>query len=91
MAKSKIEIKVESPTPEQVKAARLEAGLSQTAAANLIHCHWQAWVKWEHYDKTDKAQSRRMHPGLWELFQIKAAKLKGKKRKPKAETAGPAD
>lgn len=88
MAKSKIETKIESPTPEQVKAARLEAGLSQTGAAALIYCHWQAWVKWEHYDKTDKAQSRRMHPGLWELFQIKAAKLK---RKEKRKVAGSAD
>lgn len=57
-----------NPTPEQIRQARSAAGLSQAAAANLIHGTERAWQEWE-------AGNRRMHPGLWELFQIKANRL----------------
>lgn len=53
-----------TPTPEAIRAAREAAGLSQTAAAALIHSSLGAWQKWEQGD-------RRMHPAFWELFQIK--------------------
>ena len=47
-------------------AAREAAGLSQTAAAALIHCTLRGWQEWE-------AGNRRMHPAFWELFRIKSA------------------
>lgn len=53
-----------NPTPEEIRAARGALGLSQRAAADLIHGTERAWQEWE-------AGNRRMHPGLWELFQIK--------------------
>lgn len=59
---------VRHPTPETIRAARLAAGLTQTAAAALIHGTMRAWQDWE-------AGARRMHPGLWELFQVKVLQL----------------
>lgn len=56
------------PTPDELRAARLEIGLSQTSAAALVHSALRSWQQWE-------AGDRRMHPGLWELFSIKAEKL----------------
>jgi len=55
-----------SPMPREVRAAREAAGLSQTAAAELVHSKLRTWQQWE-------AGDRRMHPGLWELFRIKMA------------------
>lgn len=56
-----------NPRPEAVRAARQAAGLTQTQAAELVHGTLRAWQEWE-------AGNRRMHPGLWELFAIKAAR-----------------
>lgn len=55
-----------SPTPAQVRAARAEAGLTQTEAAALIHCTLRGWQEWE-------AGNRHMHPAMWELFRLKTA------------------
>lgn len=57
-----------SPAPEEIRAARDAAGLSQTAAAELVHSKLRTWQQWE-------AGDRRMHPGLWELFRLKIATL----------------
>ena len=54
-----------NPSPEQIRAAREAAGLSQSAAAALIHSTLRTWQDWE-------AGKARMHPGLWELFMSKA-------------------
>ena len=54
-----------TPTPAAIRAAREAAGLSQTAAAALIHSSLGAWQKWE-------AGERRMHPAFFELFLIKS-------------------
>lgn len=54
-----------NPTPEEIRAARVTAGLSRREAAELIHHSLSGWIKWE-------AGEARMHPGLWELFCIKA-------------------
>lgn len=54
----------DNPTPEQVRAARAAAGLTQTAAAAVVHSTLSGWQRWEQGE-------RKMHPGLWELFQIK--------------------
>ena len=50
-----------NPTPEQIRAARDAAGLSQADAASLIYSTERTWQGWEQGE-------RRMHPGLWELF-----------------------
>lgn len=55
-----------TPRPEQIKAARKAAGLTQTTAAGLIHSTLRTWQDWE-------AGKAPMHPGLWELFRIKTA------------------
>lgn len=55
-----------NPSPDEVRAAREAAGLTQTQAAATIHGTLRAWQEWE-------AGNRRMHPGLWELFRVKTA------------------
>mgnify|MGYP000917526335 CR=1 FL=1 len=55
-----------NPAPNEVRAAREAVGLSQSAAADLIHSTLRTWQDWE-------AGKARMHPGLWELFRIKSA------------------
>jgi len=54
-----------NPTPEQVREARSAAGMTQSEAARAVGGTMRAWQEWE-------AGNRRMHPGLWELFQIKS-------------------
>lgn len=58
-----------SPLPDEVKAARRRAGLTQTEAAALVHGTLRAWQGWE--APTGQPGARKMHPGLWELFRIK--------------------
>lgn len=57
-----------NPAPEEIKAARAAAGLTQTQAAAVVYSSIKAWQTWE--DGT-----RRMHPGLWELFNVKTKPL----------------
>jgi hypothetical protein len=52
------------PTPENIRAARTAAGLTQTDASALVYCKLRAWIHWE-------AGSRAMPEGLFELFLIK--------------------
>jgi DNA-binding transcriptional regulator YiaG len=47
-----------------IQAARKAAGITQTQAAELIHCSLRSWQQWE-------AGDRDMHPAMWELFTIK--------------------
>ena len=56
-----------APEPVSIRYAREHAGLTQTEAAALVHTSCRAWQQWESGDRT-------MHPGLWELFRIKARK-----------------
>lgn len=60
-----------TPTKEEIRATRQSAGLSQTAAAVLIHSTLRTWQDWE-------AGKTAMHAGLWELFLLKVKK----RRKP---------
>lgn len=53
-----------TPTPDQIREARATAGLSQLAAAALIHSKTRTWQDWE-------AGKAAMHAGLWELFNRK--------------------
>jgi putative transcriptional regulator len=55
-----------SPRPDALRSARENAGLSQTDAAALVHASLRGWQQWE-------AGDRRMHPAMWELFEIKTA------------------
>ena len=56
-----------APTPDAIRAAREAAGLTQTRAAELIYSTMRTWQDWE-------AGKRAMHPGLFELFLLKAKK-----------------
>lgn len=58
-----------TPTAGEVRSAREAAGLTQTQAAALVHGTLRAWQGWEAPEGEPAA--RRMHPGLWELFQLK--------------------
>ena len=57
-----------NPDPAEIRAAREAAELSQTAAAELIYSTLRTWQQWE-------AGDRRMHPALWELWNIKIGKI----------------
>lgn len=57
-----------SPAPTEVRDARRQAGLTQTEAAELVRGTLRAWQGWE---ASEGPSARRMHPGLWELFQLK--------------------
>ncbi|EOV4287862.1 helix-turn-helix domain-containing protein [Escherichia coli] len=56
------------PAPDEIRAAREAAGLTQSAAAALVHANLRSWQKWE-------AGERAMHPAFWELFLIKTNRL----------------
>jgi hypothetical protein len=51
------------PTPQQVKNARLAAGLSATQAAALVY---RTKRQWQYYEA-----DRAIDPAVWELFNIK--------------------
>jgi putative transcriptional regulator len=53
-----------NPNPEEIRAAREAAGISQSAAGAIVHANLRSWQKWE-------AGDRRMHPAFWELFRLK--------------------
>jgi putative transcriptional regulator len=52
-----------TPTPVAILAAREAAGLTQTAAADVIWSTLRSWQAWE-------SGERRMHPGLMRLFRL---------------------
>lgn len=57
--------RLSSPTPDQIRAARLAAGLNQNEAASLIISSKRSWENWE--------QGRvNMHPGLFDYFLIQS-------------------
>lgn len=56
--------KISSPASEDIKLARKAAKMTQSQAASLIHSTMRTWQDWE-------AGIAKMHPGLWELFQMK--------------------
>lgn len=58
--------------PDQVKAARTAAGLTQTAAAEVLHKKLRTWQAWE--AKIDSPWYRPMDANLYEMFLIKTSK-----------------
>ena len=51
-------------TPDKIRKAREDAGLSSTEAARLVHVSERNWRRWESGD-------RQMPAAAWELFLIK--------------------
>ena len=56
-----------NPTTEQLKALRLSAGLSQPAAAALVHSTKRTWQDWESGPTV-------MHAALYELFCLRISR-----------------
>lgn len=61
------------PTPEAIRAARTNAGLTQLRAAVLMNTTPRTWQRWE-------SGGGPMHPALWELFQSRCAERVAGKR-----------
>lgn len=55
---------MKNPTPEQIKQSRLNAGLTQKQAAEVIY---KKVLAWQRYESGDRA----MDAAYWELFLIK--------------------
>jgi len=55
---------LKQPTPQQIKQARLDSGLTQTQAAKLVHAGLRTFQHWESGNRT-------MSKSNWELFIIK--------------------
>ena len=53
-----------NPSPAEIRALRTERGLTQAAAAALVHTTGRVWRQWE-------AGDRKMHAATWELFTLK--------------------
>lgn len=53
------------PTPEQIRAAREAAGLTQHQAAMLVGL--RSGMRWSEYERGE----RRPHPVLWELWLLR--------------------
>lgn len=54
-----------NPKPADIADARAKARLTQREAAALVYSTERGWQAWE-------SGFRRMHPAIWELWQIKA-------------------
>ena len=54
-----------NPTPQEIKQARLNAGLTQKQCADMVHVNIRSWQKWE-------GGERPMNLAAWELFLIKS-------------------
>jgi len=61
-----------NPTVAEIRAARDQAGLTQTEAARRIHSTLRAWQCWE----SEGGENRPMHPALFELFLTKTGQTK---------------
>lgn len=55
-----------SPTPEEVKAARINSGLTQRECAEAACVTLRYWQKLE-----DPKGGKTVRPGTWELFLLK--------------------
>lgn len=63
----KAKASAQSPDPAKVRALRLRFDLTQEDAGALVHVSRRTWQDWER-GVAD------MHPGLWELFNIKTGR-----------------
>jgi DNA (cytosine-5)-methyltransferase 1 len=59
---------IKQPAPSEIKRARLDAGITQSQAAHLVHVKLKTWQNWE----AESGPSMRVMPrAAWELFCIK--------------------
>ena len=63
---------MEVPSPEQIKQAREQAGLTQTQAAAIIYKGLRTWAGWE--TPQGAKGHRKMDAAFWELFKTKITK-----------------
>lgn len=63
-----------NPKPAEIRKARLDAGLSQTAAAEFVYTSCRTWQQWEAEKGTP--DHRRMHPAFFDLFERKVKEMK---------------
>ena len=61
-------MKKPNPTPEEIRQARNNRGLTQTDAAALVYAPLRTWQDWE-------GAKTKMHPAIFELFKIKTVQL----------------
>jgi len=66
--RSRAKIPASNPGKEEIRLARINAGLTQTNAAEIIYSGIRAWQKWE-------SGEHKMHPGLFELFLKKTGQI----------------
>lgn len=64
--------RVSQPSAEQVRAARLRAGITQTQAASLVSSARRVGYKtWASYETPEGSPNHRAIPlGTWELFLL---------------------
>lgn len=55
-----------TPTPEDIRSARLAAGLTQAQAAALVHL--RAPVRWTEYE----TGARNIDRARWDLFRLRS-------------------
>jgi len=53
---------MKSPTPEEIKEARIAAGLTQAQAAKKIFS--DSYRSWQNYESGERS----MHPAIWWCF-----------------------
>ena len=58
------------PTPDQIRAARAAANLTQQQAGELVHTDGRTWRRWESGD-------RGINLAVWELFLLHAGQHTG--------------
>jgi len=58
-----------NPSIDAIFGSRMNARLTQAAAAAMIYAGTRTWQQWE-------AGDRRMHHGLFELFLLKTGQVK---------------
>lgn len=67
-----------SPTPEEIKTLRENAGLTQTEAAKLVGSKLRSWQNWE--APANSSEYRRIKSSTWDLFKSKALPHKREKQ-----------
>ena len=61
-----------APTPDEIKEARADAGLTQEQAANKIFSG--SYRSWQNYERGE----REMHPAIWWCFMQRTKRLRRK-------------
>jgi transcriptional regulator with XRE-family HTH domain len=62
------------PTPDEIRRAREEVGLTERQAAKLVHVSPNAWQR---YEASTTSEHYLLIPGAaWELFLLRTEKLR---------------